>query len=45
MNIFSGVLSVDSYGNPKNFVDEDGIYWIYQGSTNGFDYWIGSPNG
>jgi hypothetical protein len=43
MNIYSCISSLDSYGNPKNFIDEDNIYWVYQGKRDGIDYWIGSP--
>ena len=39
MNIYSGISSLDSYGNPKNFIDEDNIYWVYQGKRDGIDYW------
>ena len=30
MNIYSGISSLDSYGNPKNFIDEDNVTSIMQ---------------
>lgn len=43
MDIFSSISSLDSYGNPRNFIDEDNIYWSYQGKKNGIDSWVGCP--
>lgn len=31
----------DKDGNPIDFIDEDGIKWIYQGQEDGLDRWTG----
>ena len=33
----------DSNGNPCNFTDEEGVYFRYVGSKDGWDHWEGSP--
>ena len=33
----------DPNGNPCDYVDEDGITWIYIGNPNGVDEWMGIP--
>ena len=33
----------DPNGNPCDYVDEDGVTWIYIGNPNGVDEWMGIP--
>lgn len=33
----------DQSGQPCDFIDEDGILWIYQGRKKGIDEWGGFP--
>lgn len=33
----------DSNGSPCDFIDEDGVTWIYVGLKNGIDNWEGIP--
>ncbi len=43
MNTNVSPAGFDSNGHPCNFIDEDGIIWIYQGKRHGFDDWGGIP--
>ena len=38
------ITGYDAWGNPIDFIDEDGMLWIYQGKNDGNDYWAGYPD-
>lgn len=44
MNIIKSIIGYDAWGNPIDFIDEDGTLWIYQGKNDGNDSWAGCPN-
>lgn len=35
----------DSSGEPCDYIDEKGTFWIYLGKRHGIDDWGGIPNG
>ena len=44
MNIVKSITGCDAWGNPIDFIDVDGMLWIYQGKNDGNDYWAGYPD-
>lgn len=44
MNNVKSITGYDIWGNPVDFIDEDGILWIYQGKNDGNDSWAGCPD-
>ena len=44
MIIVKSIIGYDAWGNPIDFIDEDGMLSIYQGKNYGNDYWAGYPD-